>query len=433
MKNKLIKSTIILLVGGVITKLLGMIIRIIMTRLLGSEGMGLYMLLMPTFSLCIGLSIFGLPTAISKLVAEDKRNNKNLVLSIIPISIIVNIVIIVFLVIMSPFISRYLLKQPILKNSIICIGLVLPFISISNLLRGYFFGKEKMIPHVVSNVVEDIVRLVLISIFTPYFLIKGVKYAVSFIILTNIISEFTSILILFIFLPKGFCVKKDDFRINKVYLKDTLSISIPTTGSRLIGSIGYFLEPIIITFFLGISGYSNDFIVREYGIINGYVMPIILLPSFFTGAISNAILPIISKSYSNKDYKYTIKKIKQGIIISLLIGIPFTLFIMIYPEIPLNVLYKTNDGVSYIKFFAPFCILHYVQSILTSSMQGIGSSKDASIDTFVGMIIRTISLILLSLMHIGLYGLLIASGLNIIYITIRHYMKLKRMLYSKSL
>ena len=83
MKNKLIKSTLILLVGGCITKILGMIIKITIGRMVGSTVLGLYMMILPTFSLFIGLSQFGFPTALSKLVAEDKRNNKNLFFSVI--------------------------------------------------------------------------------------------------------------------------------------------------------------------------------------------------------------------------------------------------------------------------------------------------------------------------------------------------------------
>ena len=91
MKEKFIKSTIILLIGGFLTKLLGMLIKIIMSRLIGTEGLGLYMLILPTFSLFIGLSQFGLPTALSKLVSEDTKNNVKLFFSIIPISLIINI------------------------------------------------------------------------------------------------------------------------------------------------------------------------------------------------------------------------------------------------------------------------------------------------------------------------------------------------------
>ena len=69
MKNKFIQSTLILIFGGFLTKIIGMFIRIIMARKLGSEGMGIYMLIMPTFSLFIELYQLGFPIAISKLVS----------------------------------------------------------------------------------------------------------------------------------------------------------------------------------------------------------------------------------------------------------------------------------------------------------------------------------------------------------------------------
>ena len=81
-KEKFITSTIILMIGGLLTKVLGMIIKIIMTRIVGIEGTGLYMLIFPTFALFMTISQLGFPTAISKLVSEDKYNNKNIVFSL---------------------------------------------------------------------------------------------------------------------------------------------------------------------------------------------------------------------------------------------------------------------------------------------------------------------------------------------------------------
>ena len=97
-KETFIKSTIILMIGGFITKILGMLIKIVMSRLMGSEGIGLYMLVLPTFSLFIGLGQFGLPIALSKMVAEDKRNNKKLISSLLITSLVINIFLIVFLI-----------------------------------------------------------------------------------------------------------------------------------------------------------------------------------------------------------------------------------------------------------------------------------------------------------------------------------------------
>jgi len=429
-KNKFIKSTLILLIGGFITKILGMIIKIVMTRMVGTEGIGLYMLVNPTFVLLIAICTLGMPTAISKLVSEDKRNNKKLIFSAIPITILIDILVMILIFIFAKFISCNLLHEPRAYFPILSIGFVLPFISISCILRGYFFGKQRMFPHVLSNIMEDVTRLISIIFFTPLFLIKGLEFAVSFLVLSNIISELTSILTLFIFLPKNFKLTKNDLTPSLSNIKDIMEISLPSTASRLIGSIGMFFEPIILTFFLVKMGGSNDFILSEYGILNGYVMPLILLPSFFTGAISQALLPIVSNNWANKRKKYVYNKIKQALFFSLLIGIPVTLIFIFYPEIPLKLIYNTNEGINYIKVLAPICLMHYIQSPLTSTLQGMGEAKEAMKGTIVGMILRTISLIVCCILNFKIWSLVIASGINIFYVTIHHIIVVKNKLKS---
>lgn len=427
-KSKFISNTLILIIGGFITKILGMIIKIIMTRSVGTEGIGLYMLINPTFILFIALATFGLPTAISKLVSEDNRSNKNLVFSASFIAIIINILIMILILFSSRFIANVLLKEPRAYYPIIAVSLVLPFISISSILRGYFFGKQKMIPHVISNIMEDITKLISIVLFIPFFLIKGLEFAVSFLILSNIVSELSSIIIFFICLPKNFNLTKKDIIPNSKNVKDIIDISIPSTGSRFIGSIGLFLEPIIITNILLKVGYSNDFIIHEYGVLTGYVMPFILLPSFFTGAISQALLPIVSNAYINGHKKYVKKKITQAIFLSLLIGVPITLLFTIAPELPLKLIYNTNEGITYIKVLAPICLLHYIQAPLTSSLQGMGKSKKAMYGTLIGMILRTIVLTFGCFLKIGLWPLIIAISINIIYVTIHHIIDIHKLL-----
>lgn len=414
MKNKFIKSTLILIIGGALTKIINMIIRIILTRILGTNGIGTYMLIMPTFSLIIAIAQLGFPVAISKLVAEEKRKNKNLVFQIIPISLLINLTIMIILILTSSFISNNLLHEPRTNYGILCMGLVLPFISISSILRGYFFGKQRMLPHVISNVIEDIVRLIIIVLFLPVVLLKGLEYGIAFVILSNIASELTSILVLFFFLPKNFKIEKQDFKLNKTYLRDIFNISIPTTLSRLIGNIGYFFEPIIITNILLYKNYSQNFITYEYGIINGYVLPLLMLPSFFSSAISQAIIPAISKSYSNNDINATKRKIKQGITFSLIIGIPVTLIFLLLPSIPLKLLYNTTEGINYIKILTPFFLLHYIQGPLSSTLQAMGKAKLALISTIINIIIKTITLVI-SLYFVGIYGIIITLIVGIIF------------------
>lgn len=432
MKNTFLKSTIILLIGGFITKILGMIIKIVTNRLLGSVGLGIYMLITPTFMLLITIAQLGFPIAISKLVAEEKFNNKNLVFSIIPFSLIINLLIMITLIFLSKYIGLNLLHERRTIRALKSIGFVLPFISISSILRGYFFGKQKMIPHIVSNITEDIIRLITLIIGIPMYLKHGIEVAVSFIVMSNIISELTSIFVLFIFLPKNFKIKKDDLIPKKSNIKNILGISIPTTSSRIIGNIGYFLEPVIITYFLLRYGYSNNYIVNEYGIINGYVMPILLLPSFFTLAISQALIPIVSKAYSNNNIKYTKKKIRQAIIFSMIIGIPSTLIFFLIPELPLKLVYNTTKGISYMKFLAPICLLYYFQTPLSSSLQAMGYSKDSLKGTLLGVSTKIITLIIGCNLKIGLWGLIISTSINIIIVTLYDYTKIKKYLKKTS-
>ena len=425
-KSNFIRSTFILLIGGLITKILGMIIKIVMTRSLKTEGIGLYMLISPTFTLLIALAQLGLPVAISKLVAEDTRNNRNIVFSSIPITIILNIIILTILIFFSEFIAINLLHDERCKYALMSIGFVLPFISISSIFRGYFFGKEKMVPHVVSNITEDIVRLLILAIGIPIFLKKGLEFAVAFVVLSNIISELTSIFILFFFVPKNFNLKISDFKPKKSDLKDILGISIPTTASRLIGSIGYFFEPIILTYFLLKNGYTNSFIIQEYGILNGYVMPLLLLPSFFTLAISQALIPVVSNAYAKGNKKYVSFKVKQALVLSLIIGVLATSIFMVYPDIFLKFIYNTDKGISYIRILAPICLLHYIQSPISSSLQAIGFAKESMKATFFGMLIRTSLLIIGCNLKIGLWGLVIATSGNIIFVTLFDIYKIKK-------
>lgn len=425
MKEKFIKSTIILLIGGLITKVLGMLIKIVMSRLIGTDGLGVYMMILPTFSLFIGISQFGLPVALAKLVAEDNKNNKKLLFSVIPISLIINLILIFIIIVIAPFLSSNLLHNEDTYYAILAIATVIPFTSISSITRSYFFGKQRMIPHVVSNITEDIVRLILIIIGIPFFIPKGISYTVCYIVLLNIISEISSIIILLLFLPKKLKISKSDLLPSRNYIKESLSIGIPNTTGRFIGSIGYFLEPIILTSTLLYVGYSASFITKEYGILSGYVMPLLLLPSFFTMAISQALLPVVSKEYSTGNYSNVKRKIRIGIAFSLLIGIPATIAFVVKPGLFLELIYHTSDGINYMRILAPVCLLQYIQAPLSSSLDAMGKSKDVMISSTIGMFTRTILLLVLSLLKIKLYGLIIAISVNVLIVTLYSIKKVR--------
>lgn len=428
MKEKFIKSTIVLIIGGIITKILGMLNKVIMARYLGTEGLGIYMMILPSFILFLNISSFGFPVAVSKLVSEDDRNNKKLIFTSIIFVLFINFLLMIFILFIAKYLSFNLLHEKRSYYAIMAISLVIPFASISGILRSYFFGRERMGPHVISHITEDIVRIIAMVIGVPFFMHKGVEYAVCFVILTSIISEVTSILILFFFLPKNFSLTRSDVKPSKIYLRDCLSISIPTTATRLIGSICYFLEPIILTGVLLYVGYPNSVIVREYGIISGYALPLILLPSFFSNAISQALLPVITKKYKMRDIAGVKRKIRQGIAYSLLIGIPLTIVLEMFPDKLLKLLYNTTSGVSYIRFLAPVCLLQYIQAPLASTLDALGMSKENFTSNLAGVLTRLVMLPLFSLIKIGMWGLIFSTSLNVVVVTMMNIKQVRKKL-----
>lgn len=428
MKEKFIKSTIILVIGGLLTKVLGMVIRIVTTRIIGLNGIGLYMMIMPTYGLFITIATLSLPIAISKLVSENTRNNKNVILGIIPIAMIINIILVISLILSSNFISSTLLQNKDLYTPILAMSITLPFITLSNIIRGYFFGKEKMIPHVTSNIIEQVIRIFMIVLITPHLLKHGIISAVTGIILYNVISELISTIILIFFIPKNIKITKKDIIPDYDNVKDIFKISIPTTAGRIISAIGVFLEPIIITYVLLKIGYTNTAITNEYGIITGYVFPMVMMPQFLSAAISNALLPTISKYHASGNNKQIKRKLYQAISISLIIGLFFTVIFVLFPKEVLKLMFNESYGTNYLIYAAPIFLITYIEGPILSTLQATNNANVIMKSSIIGLFIKTIILFITLFLNIKMYPLLIATFIQYSVITIYQYKKIKKVL-----
>lgn len=422
MKNKFIKNTFILILGGFITKIMGMIIKIIMTRNITENAMSMYMLTLPTYNLFLTIFTLSLTQVISKLSSEKKISNKILISNSFIISIFISIIGSIILLLMIKPITIMLhnkdLYYPLLSSI-----LSLPFISISASIKGYFFGENKMHVVVISNLFEQLIRIIMFMLILPK--INNNILSVSFIVGSNMLSELVAIFTLSIFIPKS-NISLWSIRINIAVIKDILKIAIPNTLSKLIGVISYFFEPIILTNLLLINGYSNKYISLEYGIINGYTIQLLLLPSFFTNAISTSIIPLISNAYSNKRYDYIKKKIMQIILLSLMIGISYISIVMYKKEYIMNLIYNTNNGVNYINIMAPVFILLYLEGPINSILITFNKSKFILKTSIISIILKYSLMILLSFLKFGIYSFIIPMLINIIFIVLINSIKIKK-------
>ncbi|MDE5539150.1 MAG: polysaccharide biosynthesis C-terminal domain-containing protein, partial [Bacilli bacterium] len=258
---------------------------------------------------------------------------------------------------------------------------------------------------------------------------KGIIYSVMGLILISIGTELASIITFLIFLPKKLTINKQDINFDFKTSKEILGISLPTVSSRLIGNIGFFFEPIILTNVLLYAGYTMNFILAEYGAYNAYAISLLTMPSFFIQAISSSLLPEVSRFYHVRNLAMVKRRLKQALILSLLVGLFFSISIFIFREGLLQTLYNTLGGSDYIKVLAPFFVLFYLEGPLQSVLQAIDKARTCMIITIVAVICKLAMMAILSLMHIGMYALVIAEIIDIIIVVILSFKAIKKELY----
>lgn len=426
MKNKFIKSTLILIIGGILTKLFSFIIKIYFTRVIGTDGINIYSIIMPTYSLLTTITQLGFPIAISNIIAKGNKSGKNVMFSIIPVSLLLNSFLILIVIFSAKYLTTNLLHEPRAFLPLVCLSFVLPFISIASIIRGYFFGKQQMMPHTMSNILEQFFKFFIVILILPHLLKYGIIFAVSGYILISIISEIISIIIFLLYLPKNFTIKKEDIKPDTGTIKEVLTIGLPSVGGRIIGNIGFFLEPIILSFVMISVGYSSSFVVSQYAIYNTFVIGVLIVPTFFITALGTALIPEISKTSNDK--KRTKKIYLKSLSLSFIFGVLANAFIYLFAEQILQIVFHTSDGVNYIKVLSFFFIFYYLEAPMANTLQSLGYAKYSMATTTIGIILKLIFIIILSLFKIGIYSLIFAEVIFIFIVVVLNYFKIKKIL-----
>ena len=428
-QNKFFTSTFILMLSGMATKILGLIIKVLFTRMVGTTTLGLYSIVMPTYSLLLTICTLAMPTTIAKLIAQ--KNDVRVLNTATIIILIINTFIILLMHVISPIIANYFLKEPDAYYLLIAMSYTLPFASLACILKGYFYGIQKNIPHVVSNTIEQLIRLLIVITIIPKLVTISYVHAAVGLILTSFFTELASVIVFLCFMKKKDIINLTHFKYNNYDAKDIFSLSIPSVTSRIVGNICYFFEPIILTNLLLFKGFTNEYILTQYGAYNAYAISTLTIPSFFITAIALALIPEISKYLETKNFFLIKKRLNQGFLLTFILGISFTLVIFIFRRQLLLFLYGTTLGENYIKYLAPFFIIFYLEAIFASFMQAINKTKVTLFITIISSIIKLICLFIFILLNFGIYALIISEIINIMIVVYLNYLFTKK--YFKAL
>lgn len=430
--SKFIQGALILLVAGLITRVLGFINRIVVARIIGEEGVGLYMMALPTLFLVITITQFGLPVAISKFVAEasaigDQKKIKKILVVSLSVTLGLSMIFTPALLLLAPLLSQTIFTDERTIWPLIAIAPIIPIIAVSSVLRGYFQGKQNMKPAAYSQILEQVVRITLIAVMTKMFLPYGIEYAAAGAMFSSVIGELVSLLYLMTMfkIKKHFKLRRKFFqsvKSGKNTFKELMSIAVPTTGSRMIGSFAWFLEPIVVAQSLAIAGITASVATKQYGELTGYALPLLMLPSFITYSLSTSLVPAISEANAAGNHKLVQYRLLQALRITFISGCLSVIALYIFAEPLMIAMYGSSSSAVFLKFMAPFFIFFYYQMPLQSVLQALNLAKAAMINSLLGSAAKIAVIFLLaSREEFGIMGAALGIAVGFVLVTLLHF------------
>ena len=405
-RDTFLKGAFILGISGILVKIVGAFFRIPLANIIGSEGVGYYQVAYPIYTFLLSFSAAGFPTAISKLVSEKRargniRGGHKVFQVSLGILIIIGIVSFLFLSLGAGFLANNFIKSPNSYFSILALAPALLFIPIMAAYRGYFQGLQDMVPTAISQVIEQIARVV-VGLWLAIFLLNhGTEYAAagaSFGATAGGIAGLTIMLIIYInhknrifseFQPIEQYKEESIERITG----DLLRIAVPiTVGAAVLPLINMIDSMIVLRRLQEAVGLSYKEANSLFGQLTGMAITLIQLPPVLTTALSMSIVPAIAASKVKDDTVSIEKDVKSAFRVTLLIGLPSfvglavlstPIMTMLFPKEPAS----AGEVLLYLSFAT--LSLSLVQT-LTGILQGIGKPEVPVRNLMIGALTKLV-------------------------------------------
>lgn len=415
------KAVATVTIFSIITRALGFVFRVVLSRKLGAEGLGLFQMASSVLGIFVTIISSGLPVTTAKLVsnyetANQLKHRNQVVSSSVLISIILAIVCSAVV-----FLLKDLWSVILADNRAVCIIIILIpsiiFSAVYSVFRGALWGQNDYFNCGLTELIEQIVRIVLTVIFlmniNDYFV--SCKLSAWAFDITCLISALLSAVIY---------LKKAKFDFKKGYYKSIIKSSAPITGVRLASSLVQPLCSILIPNLLLVYGFSKSEALACFGTIMGMTFPLLFIPMSIVGSISMVLVPSISSLAFKKDYSTIKSNITRAFEVVIFVSMVFVpLFISVGNLMGIVLFNNLYSGVL-LQLSAvcviPICLCNLTGSILNALNLEAKSFKNYLFGSLI------LFAILLSLTpFIGINAVIIGEFVCMMTISLLNFKKIK--------
>lgn len=368
-----------------ITKILGFVFRMQFVRIAGEEAVGIYMAVYPAFIFFLAAIQLGLPVGVAKFVAmhhserlyEKTTAAYKTAARLVIFSSILFVPLFIWLV---PYLMTDLLKQ----SAAIQVGYVAvvmaPITAIATLLRAYFQGLARMTETAMSQVLEQLCRILLVTFLLPYLALSSPHALAMLAMVFALCAEVVGV----VYLAFRYRTIRYKTTISDYPSWDLLKPSLPASGSKLFGSFTWFLEPVLFLHALTRSGLKVSAATSLYGIISGVLVPMLLFPAFIPYALATVLIPAVSGPAAVGNTKLVRERVHLALRVSAVTGVLASTLLYIYgDQLAVQFFHVDNMG-SYFHLLSPVFFFYYLQSPLFSILQAMDASHIAFRNSVIG-------------------------------------------------
>lgn len=401
-KNAFIRGTLFLTFAGITSRFMGFFYRIFLANTIGAEGMGIYQLIFPIYSVCFSLCASGIETAISKLTAEKLALGKSSeVFGVLKAGLSITMVLAVSCSLIiynyAQPLSVFFLKEPRCTPLLKLLAITIPFGTIQSCLCGYYFGIHKAGVPSIAQLVEQTFRT--FSVFTLYqiFITNNTDISPTLAGLGLIIGEFSSLLFTitcFSFSHKC-TIRTSDIRLFP-YAKEISILATPLTLSRICINLLVSLEATMIPNALRSYGLDNSAALSIYGTLTGMALPFILFPNALTSSISLMLLPAVSELQAGGKLNSLKNALTKIFSFCMVLGCICLVFFLLFGDFLGIFIFSNPTAGTFIKILAWICPFLYLNTTLTSVLNGLGRTNITFFTGTVSLFIRIIFIFLVT-------------------------------------
>jgi len=346
---------------------------------MGAEGMGLYQLIMPVYALAWSISCAGFNTTVSKLTAQEQAkgeygNMSRMLKQSVVITTGLGILLTIALYFGAELLSTYFFNDPRTLMPLQILALAFPFMAAGTCMRGYFIGLQEAKVPAANQVLEQIVRMVVIYFIAARFVPRGLEYAAAAAVIAIVAEEVFSFLFVFVayrFHKKGRKLKKLPTLSAAQSLTLIMGMALPLTGNRVAGSLLSAWENVLIPQRLQIYGLSATEAISEFGRINGMAIPLIFFPTAVLTALSVTIVPAVSEAMAARDMRGVSSMASKALLFAAVTGMgAAALFIFFGDELGMAI-YNQPIGFM-LMLLGIMCPFIYMQIVLSGVLNGLG-------------------------------------------------------------